>query len=108
MSGGAPGREQRLQLGAGVDGDDARQRPRLVDVDARDEGVRDRAAHEHGVQHAGELDVVDVGARAGEDATVLGAGDARTDEPLRGNDVGHRVASFVTPAAASTPLTIVS
>ena len=49
-------------------------------VDALDAGVGVRAAHEGHVGHAVELDVVDVGALAGDQARVLAAFDGLADE----------------------------
>ncbi len=93
-------------LGARVDRDDSWKGARFADVDRRDERVGDRAAHERRVEHPGELDVVDVATGTGEDAAVLRPRHARPDEPLRGQHCGHRSAPI--PAAASTPLMIVS
>ena len=53
---------------------------RGADVDRRDAAVRDVAALERQVLHAGDLDVVDVGAQALDQARVFAALDALTDE----------------------------
>ena len=52
---------------------------RGLDIDGDDLGMRMRAAHEAGVQHARQLDVVDVAAVAAEQALELAARDARAD-----------------------------
>ena len=56
---------------AGEHGDDAGRLLRFGRVDALDLGVRVRRAHEDGVGLPIELDVVGVGAAAGEEAVVL-------------------------------------
>src|SRR5947209_2911351 len=76
----------------------------LVDIDTLDVGVSHRAAGEGGVEHAGQLHIVDVVAVAGEDARVLRAQDAGADIALGRDRVGH----LLTPAADSTPSMIVS
>ena len=54
------------------------------EVSMRDDaGVRVRAAHDRGVQHPRQLDVVDVAALAAQEARVLDAVDALAD-PARG------------------------
>ena len=49
-------------------------------VDAADAAVRDAAAQDHRVQHAGALEIVDELAAAGEKARVLGPIDRLTDQ----------------------------
>jgi hypothetical protein len=65
------GLDQAVQLGAGQDRYDARQRPRLFDVDALDPRVGRSAPHEYGVEHVRELQIVDVGAGAADEAADL-------------------------------------
>ena len=60
-----------LRFRAGEDEVHARERLRLRGVDALDAGVRPVAAQHRGVRHAGEHDVVDVLAVAGQQARVL-------------------------------------
>ena len=103
------GRADRREVGGHaveVGGGEHRPHPghgqRLGDVDAPDPGVRERAAHEGGVQHAGQGDVVDVAAPAGEDARVLDPLDAGAGEP------GDHQASLRSSAARSTPSTMLS
>ena len=62
------------EVGRGVDGDDAGQRPGLVGVDAGDPGVRRGRAHHGQVQHAGQRDVVGPAGAPGDEAGVLLAG----------------------------------
>ena len=64
---GAEGGKRRRMLGhvgACDDADHSRQRLRLRRVDLRDARVRMRAAHDRGVRHVLELDVVEVAALA--------------------------------------------
>ncbi len=64
---GAEGRQRRRMpghVGACHDADHARQCLRLRRVDPEDARVRVRAAHDRGVRHVLELDVVDVAALA--------------------------------------------
>ena len=61
-------------------------RLRGLDVDRNDLGMRMRAAHEAGVQHARQLDVVDIAAVAAEQALQLAARDARADAGGRERD----------------------
>jgi hypothetical protein len=51
----------------------AGQRRGLADVDLLDPGMAVRRAHEIAVQHAGQLDVVDIVALALDEASVFGA-----------------------------------
>ena len=60
---------------------DAGDRLRLGHIDRADPGVRDRGAHERGVQRAGERDVVDVLPLTGEEPGVLTAAHALADHP---------------------------
>ena len=55
----------------------------------RDAAVRDVAALEGQVQHAGELDVVDVGAAPLDQARVLAALDALADQLRQNGSRGH-------------------
>ena len=68
-------------------------------LDPEDPGVREGAAQERGVEHAGKLEVVDVAAAPGEDARVLDARDVGSDEAF------HQVCSR-SSAARFTPSTI--
>src|SRR5581483_5725258 len=56
-----------FDVGACVDRDDAGERRCFRRIDGIDGGRAVRAAHDHGVIHAGKLDVVDVGGVAGEE-----------------------------------------
>ena len=71
-------------VGAGVDRFDAVHLLGGAGVDRRDRAVRDVAALERQVLHAGDLEVVDVGAAALDQARVLAALDALADQ-LRQN-----------------------
>src|SRR5207237_9837690 len=77
-------RRDRVRHGAHVvtrqDGDDARSGDRLSDFDGPDARMRVGAAHERGMQHVGELDVVDELPPAREDPPILDPGDALPDE----------------------------
>jgi hypothetical protein len=64
------------QVGIGEHRVHAGQRERGALVDTADRGVRMRAAQHHGMQHPGELDVVDIAPAAGEEIRVLLALDA--------------------------------
>ena len=66
-----PGEAERLEILRGDDGGDVRvcERPRRVDRD--DARVRERASQQRSVHHARELDVVEVGALAADEARVL-------------------------------------
>jgi hypothetical protein len=90
---------------AGEHQPDARDLPRLAGVDARDAGVRERAAEDLHVQHAGQVDVVDVVAATPDEPAVLhplpaGAEPADLDFV----QCGHDPAFFC--AAQSTALTM--
>ena len=63
---------------AGVDGDDAGAALRARRVDPRDARVRVRAAQDRGVHHAGQHDVVGVGARCRSSAADLHGGGCRS------------------------------
>ena len=92
-----PRRDQRaLLLGdlrAGDDGHDVRRVLGRGGVDARDPGVRERAAHHRDVQHPGQLDVVGPARPAGDQPLVLLAAprgaDLRTGLGRRGLGGGH-------------------
>ena len=73
------GLASRVDVGRGEDRGDARRVLRGLDIDRDDLGVRMRAAHEAGVQHARQLDVVDVAAMAAEQPLQLAPRDARAD-----------------------------
>ena len=66
------GLRQPGEIGAGVDGDDARERPRLGRVDRHEPAVRHGAAEERAVQHPRQHDVVDVATASAQDARILG------------------------------------
>ena len=66
-----PGLPIVAEIVRGIDGDHAFALARRRHVDAPDAGMRDLAAQECRVQHAGQLDVVDEQRLAGEQAAVL-------------------------------------
>ena len=68
---GHPRQALRGQVGAGDDGLDLGVGLGRGHVDAHDGGVRHRRAEDREVQHAGQLDVVDVLAHAADEARVL-------------------------------------
>ena len=67
------------QIARGEHGDDAGQPSRAARVDRANAGVGVRAAHDGGVEHALDADVVHVAAAPGEKTTILGATDAGAD-----------------------------
>src|SRR5581483_7259480 len=67
----------------------ARQAARGIGVYADDAPVRDLAAYDDGVQHARQMDVVDIAALAAQQPQVLDPLNRLSDEAL-----GHRSASF--------------
>ena len=69
----------RIDVGCGEHRRDARRLLRRLDVHRNDLGVRVRTAHEAGMQHARQLDVVDIAAMAAEQALQLAPRDARAD-----------------------------
>ncbi len=76
-------RQRRLpvvgEVGAAESGHDALGLERLGDVNALDARVGEGAADDHGPDHAGQVEVVDVAGLAGEELGVLLAGDGLTD-----------------------------
>ena len=66
-----PGEVERLEGGPGDDRPHLRVRLRLAGVDRHDPGVRDGAAQDRGVQHAGDDEVVEVVPLATQEAGVL-------------------------------------
>jgi len=66
------------------------QRTSLGRVDPLDPSSRERAAHEAGVQQAGQPDVGDEGAGSGEQASVLHPSQAAAGLPRGAADVGGR------------------
>ena len=76
-----------------VDGDDARRRGGGGGVDAGDPRIGVRAAQDIGVELARPVDVVGVGALAGQEAVILAPPDRRSDD-------AHR------PYSAATPWTL--
>ena len=91
------------QLRAGDDRHDTVGRARLLNVEADDSAVRDRAAQEHRVHHARQPDVVDIATAASEDLLVLDAPDA-----LAGEAGGGRGAHAPRSAASRMPWTMLS
>ena len=83
-----PRDRHRFQVRSGEHRDHSGQRPRRRDIDREHPAVSQRRAHERGVQHPGQLDVVDVPARAGQDARVLRTLDAGAGVAL-GHDFCH-------------------
>ena len=75
------GRDERREVVEREYRDDAGQLSCVTHVDVGDRGARVRAAHERGVQHAGDDDVVGVVAAPGEEPGVLLALDTGADEP---------------------------
>ena len=69
----------RIDLGCGEDSGDAGRAFRCRDIDRDEPGVRVRAAHEAGMQHPRQLDVVDVAAVPAEQAFELTPRNARAD-----------------------------
>ena len=72
------------EVGGGIDRDDAHARPRRRNVDRTDARVRDIAAQEGRVQHAGKFDIVDEQRLAAQQPCVLVASD-RSAEISRGH-----------------------
>jgi hypothetical protein len=64
---------ERLQIGRGEHGDHAGQRLRLAGIDLPDPGMAVGRADEIAVQHAGQLQIVDIVALALGEADVLDA-----------------------------------
>ena len=90
-------RRVRGDVLAGDDADDARQRLGLRGVDRDDPRVRVRAADDRGMEHPGELDVVEVPALAAEEARVLDPVQALAEPAAR--HVARRAVSRATLAA---------
>jgi hypothetical protein len=65
--------QERAQVGAGHDGDHARQRLRHAHLDGEDSGVRVGAAQKRQVQHARQLHVVHITALASDQHGVFDA-----------------------------------
>ena len=100
-------RRQLLEVLAGEDGDDARGLRGLRRVDALDPRVREGRAQDRDVRHPGQLEVVEVLRRAGDQARVLDALDGLADEPGGCLDGRHAVTS-TTFAASWTAWTMFS
>ena len=66
-----PGQPGGIEVLAGDDGHDAGHRQRFRGVDVQDLGVRVRAAHDVEVEHAGQVDVVDVVSFAPDEARIF-------------------------------------
>ena len=88
-----PRDRHRFQLRSREHRDHSGQRPRRRDIDRQHASVSHRRAHERSVQHPGQLDVVDVPARAGEDARVLRTLDAGAGVALS-HDFCHGLSSL--------------
>ena len=69
----------RIDVRRGQHGGDARRGLRGLDIDGKDFRMRMRAPHEAGMQHARQLDVVDIAAVPAEQPFELAAWDARAD-----------------------------
>src|SRR5262249_56398855 len=78
-----------IDIGRREDRSDARRAPRGRDVHGDKFGVRMRAAHDAGVQHARQLDVVDVAALPTEQALELPPRNARANAGRRCLVYGH-------------------
>jgi hypothetical protein len=87
---GHPGEAERLERRAGDDGVHLRVRLGLGGVDRHDPRVRVRAAQDRAVEHAGQLDVVDVVAVAADEAHVLLAEHAPEPDRVAGCAGGNR------------------
>ena len=99
-------REQVAHVVAGVDGLDAGARERGRRVDRDDVRVRLARAHDGGVQHAGQGEIVDERRAARDQARVLLAAQ-RLADVLRGGDGGrHTLILREVSAAAWTALTM--
>ncbi len=87
---------QRLrQVGMREDGVNARQGARGGCVDAPDARMRERASHEGGLQHAGQVQVIDEAPFALEERRVLQPRDPAADP-------AHDRSAFAAASAAST------
>ena len=92
---------------AGDDGNDARQRLGSRRVDRVDAGVREGAAQDGAVQHAGQVDVIDVVALAPHEALVLHALHRAEPDGVAGCadrnvlDGGHAFTSLVAGLSAA-------
>ena len=94
-----PGQAERLEVCAGDDRLDLRVGLGGGGVDRDDPGVGERAAQDRAVQHPGQLEVVDEGALAADEAGVLLALD-RPVGPGLGRSFGHAsTAAWRRPAA---------
>src|SRR5690606_20874196 len=111
--GGHPGQVVRGQILAGQHGNDAVECGGGAGVDRRDPGVRNRAAQDGHVQHAGQHDVVDIAAGAAEEPLVFDSAN-RVADPAdlswtqrgRFGDVcGHTCAPLAADLIALTMLT---
>ena len=76
-------------MGAGEDRLHSVHRLRAAGIDGPDSAVRDVAALEREVPHAGDLHVVDVGAAPLDQARVLAPLDALADELRKNGRCGH-------------------
>ena len=95
-----PRQPERLEHGAGDDRVHLRVRLGGGGVDRHDPGVRVRAAQDRAVQHAGQVDVVDVAALAADEADVLLAEHAAEADRVAGGaggncGIGHDAAPSV-------------
>lgn len=93
----------RGDIGKGVHGGNAWHGTRRGRFDAPQQRVGMRAAHDHRVQHARELQVVDVAPASSDEAQVLAARDRTPDPPCRSRAGLHSRPAL---AAASTAATM--
>ena len=100
------GLASRIDIGRGEHRGDAGSGLRGLDVDRQDLRMRMRAAHEAGMQHARQLDVVDVAAVAAQQPLQLAAWDAGADAGGGRGLSGHASVPFallaLTASTAST------
>ncbi len=101
-----PCQPERVEDGAGDDGFDLRVGLGRRRVDRDDPGVRVRAAQDRAVQHAGQVDVVDVVAPAAQEPDVLLARHAAEPDRVAGGAERYRVVRCRSHAVA--PCSIVS
>ena len=81
---------------------DARRRGRARQVDRADAGMGDRAAHEHRMQHVGQLEIGDELAAAQQQAAVLAARHRASDISAWSDIVFHLRRSRSDPARAAS------
>ena len=99
------GLAHRVELGRGKHGDDTRCDPSRFDFDGAQRGVRVRAAHEAGVQHARQLDVVEIAALPAQQPRELDSGNSRPDPGVLRRDAhGLRPLSRARARCPRSPL----